>query len=97
MNLSAIALGLGLLVSATPVYADTAEHADRRGDHFDRYLDRAAGRAEANGRDLAAECLDERGDRMDRRLDRRGETIDRTLDRRGRQIDRRIERRATRV
>ena len=43
---------------------------------------------------MAADRLDARGDRVDRRLDRRGETIDRTLDRRGRQIDRRMDRRA---
>jgi hypothetical protein len=59
-------------------------------------MDRASQRAERRGRDVAADRLDARGDRVDRRLDRRGETIDRTLDRRGRQINRRMDRRANR-
>src|SRR6187551_2737477 len=96
MKLSAIALGLGLLVCTLQVAADPAERADQRGDRIDTRLDHAAGRAEAYGRDLAAERLDTRGDRVDRRLDRRGETIDRNLDRRGQKIDRRMDRRGAR-
>ena len=99
----ALSCSLGLL-GADPLRQTTDAHGnevwefprlDRRGDHIDTRLDRAAGRAERNGRVLAAERLDGRGDRVDRRLDRRGETIDRTLDRRGRQVDRRMDRRAT--
>ena len=94
MKLSAIALGLGLLVCTAQASAHPAERADRRGDRIeqrldqrgdriDTRLDRAAGRAEAHGRDLAAERFDTRGDRIDRRLDRRGQQIDRRVDRRG--------------
>ena len=79
MKLSAIGLGLGLLVCTLQVAADPAERAygqgdrieqrlDQRGDRIDTRLDRAAGRAESHGRDLAAERLDARGDRVDRRV-----------------------------
>jgi hypothetical protein len=78
MKLSAAALGLSLLVCATQVYADPAEHADRRGDRIEHRLDQRGDRAENR--------LDRRGDQVDRRLDRRGRGIDRRMDRRATRV-----------
>lgn len=80
-------LALPLLLASTLAQAndrgDRIEHRwDRRGDHIDLRLDRAAARQEALGHDRAAEHLDLRGDHIDRRMDRVGARREARFDRR---------------